>query len=148
MRRPLNHATELEERRRAAARLQPTETKPTRNNTQTSPRNMLTPDSVLHLLNRTSPRRQPLPAGRRCKDVALMSVMFALAFSGAQAMAATNVTYKAALTLKETYDDNVFILDTKPYPGLVSDVCHQFDTVARAVVSRVLRLYSEHFLCT
>ena len=43
----------------------------------------------------------------------------ALALFSASALAATNVTYKAALTLKETYDDNVFILDAEAYPGIV-----------------------------
>jgi len=32
---------------------------------------------------------------------------------------ASNLTLKAELTLKETYDDNVFILDTAPYPWIV-----------------------------
>jgi hypothetical protein len=42
----------------------------------------------------------------------------ALAAAGQGWQLSSNVTLKADLTLKETYDDNVFILDTKPDPAI------------------------------
>lgn len=64
---------------------------------------------------RKPPTHQPeTPFVRRAVALAVLG----LAATPATA-SSTNVTYKAGLTLRESYDSNVYILDTAPYPGIV-----------------------------
>ena len=64
----------------------------------------------------SGPRRH---GAASCRTHGRLALLAALAFLNSAALAVnTNLTFKADLTLKETYDDNVFILDTEPNPAV------------------------------
>ena len=59
-----------------------------------------------------------------CRRIAICGLLTGAVFIGRATHAqgwqlATNLTLKVAVTASETYDDNVFILNTKPYPYIV-----------------------------
>jgi len=57
--------------------------------------------------------------GRRLKPIIVLGTAALTATAGAQGWKlSSNLTFKADLAFKETYDDNVFILNTKPDPTI------------------------------
>lgn len=60
-----------------------------------------------------------IPAARLARRLCLTALLAATDSAGAQGYKLSDqLTFKADLTFKETYDDNVYLLDTAPYPYL------------------------------
>jgi len=78
----------------------------------------LTENGTKHVMHQLT--TQSLPPARLARLLCLTTILASAHGANAQGFKMSDkLTLKADLTLKETYDDNVYILDTEPYPYIV-----------------------------
>lgn len=110
---------------------------------------MSTPVSATDRSSTPSPRVNPRRrAGHNAADGsgqflarALAALVVGAVPASATAVAATNLTFKAELTLKETFDSNVYLQDVEPNPRVVGAAQPFQESFVTAVTPRVALEY-------